>query len=463
MIDGLKPYAARRDSGLPWLGELPAHWPALRLKTLVSNVVHQAERVLPDDYYIALEHVESWTGRIKESSAAAVEGQVKRFRAGDLLFGKLRPYLAKVARPSRPGVCVGEFLVLRPTVAEISGAYLEYLLRSAPFIAVVNSSTFGAKMPRAEWTFVGSLRVPYPPLDEQAAIVRFLDHADRRIRQYIRAKRRLIALLNEQKQAIVDEVVTRGLDRHAPLKPSGMRWIPQVPAHWSTMPAKALYSEVNERSESGAEELLSVSHITGVTSRRVKNVTMFLPESFVGYKICRPGDLVINTMWAWMAALGVSREHGIVSPGYAVYRPKQGAQLAPDYADLLFRTRPYASEYMCRSTGIRGSRLRLYPEQFLRIGVLLPPPHDQGAIVSELRRRTRTAEQAISRAAEEIRLVDEYRARLIADLVTGKLDVREAARQLPDKPEEADVPESRIEAAEEVEDADELMAEEAEA
>ena len=174
---------------------------------------------------------------------------------------------------------------------------------------------------------------------------------------------------------------------------------------------------------------MSVSHITGVTPRK-KNVTMFLAESNVGYKLCRPGDVVINTMWAYMAALGVSRQEGLVSPSYGVYRPLSDSSMNHNYIDPLLRTDVYRSEYFARSTGITASRLRLYSEAFLDIPLLCPPPHEQIAIVEYLNKATANIDAAISRARRQIELLREYRTRLIADVVTGKLDVREAAAQL---------------------------------
>lgn len=162
-------------------------------------------------------------------------------------------------------------------------------------------------------------------------------------------------------------------------KDSALRWLGQLPHHWEEKRAKFLFREVDERSESGTEELLSVSHITGVTPRREKNVTMFMAESTVGYKICRPGDLVVNTMWAWMGALGISPLTGLVSPAYGVYRPITNS-LSPGFAGLILRGPQYVSEYVCRSTGIQSSRLRLYPEQLLQIPVAIPPMNEQRLI-----------------------------------------------------------------------------------
>lgn len=205
----------------------------------------------------------------------------------------------------------------------------------------------------------------------------------------------------------------------------------KVPEHWDLRPAKWYFREIDERSSTGSEELLSVSHITGVTPRSEKNVTMFEAKSNIGHKLCRPGDLIINTMWAWMAALGVVRQIGIVSPSYAVYRPYTSSKLSGDYGDHLLRTSTYKSEYVCRSTGIRSSRLRLYPEEFLRIRILCPTQEEQRVIVDYIRQQSEIIQRDIALAQRQINLLHEYRTRLIADVVTGKLDVREAAAKLP--------------------------------
>jgi type I restriction enzyme S subunit len=323
--------------------------------------------------------------------------------------------------------------------------------------ADLNRMAIRTAQPLINSTIVRTHRAAIPPLLEQAAIARFLDHADRGIRRYIRAKQKQIKLLEELKAAIIHRAVTRGLDPNVRLKPSGVEWLGDVPEHWEVRPAKWFFREVDERSVSGEEELLSVSHLTGVTPRSQKNITMFMAQTYVGHKLCRPGDLVINTMWAWMAALGVSRHMGIISPAYGVYRPHRRSPLIGDYADLLLRTRPYVSEYVRRSTGIQSSRLRLYPEQFLRIAVVCPPAKEQQAILENVRVETGEATRAIALALREIGLLRELRTRLIADVVTGKLDVREAAARLPQEAEDFEpLDEAEVEDEAEPGDTDEV-------
>ena len=241
MIGTPYPYPKMKDSGIPWLGEVPEHWTTARLKSSMNNIVEQTTERRGSDLYVALEHVESWTGRLRHAGLdISFDSQVKYFRSGDILFGKLRPYLAKVTRLASDGVCVGEFLVLRPRRPNATAPYMEQLLRSKPIIDAVSSSTFGAKMPRAGWQFMGGMAIVHPPLPEQAAIVRYLDHADRRIRRYIRAKQKLIKLLEEQKQALIHQIVTRGLDPNVRLKPSGVEWLGDVPEHWEIVQLRRL-------------------------------------------------------------------------------------------------------------------------------------------------------------------------------------------------------------------------------
>lgn len=207
-----------------------------------------------------------------------------------------------------------------------------------------------------------------------------------------------------------------------------MRWLPAVPEHWNEQRAKTFFREVDERSKTGQEELLSVSHLTGVTSRSQKNVTMFKAASYVGSKLCRPGDIVINTLWAWMAALGASRHVGIVSPAYGVYRPHHADSFNPAYLDYLLRTRAYVAEYIGRSTGIRSSRLRLYPNQFLDIALIQPPRPEQDQIVAYLRAQDAHIARFIKVKRDLIKLLTEQKLRIIDHAVTRGLDASVALK-----------------------------------
>jgi type I restriction enzyme S subunit len=205
-------------------------------------------------------------------------------------------------------------------------------------------------------------------------------------------------------------------------KKAGVSWIGSIPAHWPEKRAKYYFKEIDERSQTGDEEMLSVSHITGVTPRSQKNVTMFKAESNVGQKRCRPGDVVINTMWAWMSALGVSNHAGIVSPAYGVYRPINDQEYDTYYLDHLLRIAGYRSEYICRSTGVRSSRLRLYPDKFLSMRVICPPWEEQQAIVRFLKAQNLMFRKFIRNKRRLIELLKEQKQNIINQAVTRGID-----------------------------------------
>jgi type I restriction enzyme S subunit len=446
VIDDLKPYSKMKDSGVPWLGEVPEHWEVQRLRNLADMRVSNVDKHTKDDEqpvrlcnYVDVYKNDYIRPSMSLMRATATEEEIERFRLseGDVLITKDSEAWNDIGVPALVResaddlVCGYHLALLRPFRERVAGEFLFRSLQSTGVQYQFHVEANGVTRYGLSHAAIKSVWLPAPPVSEQAAIVRFLDHADRRIRRYIRAKQKLIKLLEEQQQAIIHRAVTRGLDPNVRLKPSGVEWLGEVPEHWGVKPAKWFFREVDERSATGDEELLSVSHLTGVTPRSQKSVTMFMAESYVGHKVCRPGDLVINTMWAWMAALGVARQVGLVSPAYGVYRPRRGSPLIGDYADLLLRTRPYVSEYVCRSTGIQSSRLRLYPEQFLRIPLVCPPEAEQRAILANVASGTAEMAKAIAASLREIQLLHEYRTRLIADVVTGKLDVRDAAARLP--------------------------------
>jgi len=468
-----------KDSGVPWLGEVPEHWEVRRIRYAAEMRVSNVDKHTRDDEvpvrlcnYVDVYKYDRIRHEMTFMRATASAAEIARFRLerGDVLITKDSEAWndigvpALVEMPADDLICGYHLALLRPLRDRLHGEYLLRALQSTAVAYQFHVEANGVTRYGLSHSAIKSIWLPLPSLPEQAAIVHFLDHADRRIRRYIRAKQKLIKLLEEQKQAIIHRAVTRGLDPNVRLKPSGVEWLGDVPEHWEVRPAKYFFREVDARSTTGREELLSVSHITGVTPRSQKSITMFMASSYVGHKVCKSGDLVINTMWAWMAALGVAEQTGIVSPSYAVYRPLRAFELLGEYVDLLLRTSSYVSEYICRSTGIRSSRLRLYPEQFLRIKLICPPTEEQQVTLDRVRTETAVAKRTIAGAEREISLLREYRTRLIADVVTGKLDVREAAAGLPDEAEDPE-PLDEADALSDVEEDadDDLAAELAEA
>lgn len=266
-----------------------------------------------------------------------------------------------------------------------------------------------------------SLYIPAPPLELQRAIADYLDRETERIDALIAAKERLLGLLAEKRRALITRAVTRGLDPGVPLRDSGVPWLGELPAYWEVNRARWLFRERDKRSEAGEEELLTVSHLTGVTPRSEKEVNMFEAETKEGYKICLKDDLVINTLWAWMGAMGVTPVDGIVSPAYNVYDLYD--RLEPSYVDLLVRLPVFAEEVTRYSKGVWSSRLRLYPEGFFEVYFPVPSRHEQLEIVSYIAQESSKLETLKIAAEKTIALLKERRAALIADAVTGQIDV----------------------------------------
>lgn len=258
-----------------------------------------------------------------------------------------------------------------------------------------------------------------PPLRQQDKIADYLDHETARLDALVATKERLLGLMSEKRQALITQAVTHGLDLRVKLRDSGIPWLGEIPAHWAIERARWLFHERDERSTTGEEELLTVSHLTGVTPRSEKDVNMFEAETTEGYKICHPGDLVINTLWAWMGAMGVAPVKGIVSPAYHVYRP--GNQLDPSYVDLLVRLPVFAQEVTRYSKGVWSSRLRLYPEGFFEVFLPVPPIEEQRAIVTHISNETNKLDALRFATERTITLLKERRSALIGAAVTGKL------------------------------------------
>ena len=205
-------------------------------------------------------------------------------------------------------------------------------------------------------------------------------------------------------------------------KDSGIDWLGKTPTEWAIVRNKEIFKERSSLSTTGKETLLTVSHITGVTPRSEKNVNMFMAETMEGYKICHQGDLIINTMWAWMGALGTSNELGICSPSYNVYMPVKGIPYNHRYFDYLFRIPNSVVEMTRNSKGIVSSRLRLYAKDFFQIETVLPSPKEQETIAHYLDTKTAKIDRKIDLLTQKSTLYSSLKQSLINETVTRGLD-----------------------------------------
>jgi len=351
---------------------------------------------------------------------------------GDVLMAKVTPCFENgkgaIARSLTNGIgfATTEVYTLRPN-SMLLNRYLDYLLRSRLFREYGVARLKGAGgLKRLSADDLRDFESRLPPKDEQRAIADYLDVETAKIDALIAKQQQLIETLQGRTMSVVTKAAWGGLD-DVECGETGIDTAPKSPCHWRRMRNKYLLEERFELSVTGDEEMLSVSHLTGVTPRADKSVNMFEAESTIGYRRVSPGDLVINTMWAWMGALGVSRDEGIVSPAYGVYRfMRPGTEIDPAYFDYLYRTSAYVTEMTRHSRGIWSSRLRLYPESFLRLSAVVPPIDEQRRIADYLHEQTGQIDALIEKTERFIELSRERRAALITAAVTGQIDVRTA-------------------------------------
>lgn len=319
------------------------------------------------------------------------------------------------------GMGSSELFVFRPK--SIDTKFFFYWLQNNAFVQKAKATMTGTGgLKRVSPVFTRNCPIHIPPYKDQNRIALYLDGKLAQVNILIANVQAQIEKLKAYKQSVITEVVTKGLDPTMPMKDSGVEWIREIPAHWEIKRGKALFKESEARSADGSEELLTVSQYTGITPRSQKNVTMFEALSLEGYKICEIGDIAANTMWLWAGAIGVSEYRGVISPSYNVYR-QRGNDFIPRYLDHLLRAPMLVQEYASLSTGIRSSRLRLYPKDFLNIMFPVPPIEEQQAILDALSSKFSAVDRLIAIKQAKIEKLEQYKRSLIYEYVTGKKEV----------------------------------------
>jgi len=422
-------YPSYRDSGIDWVGDIPGHWDVLKLKyaARLTNEEPGDEQV---GFQIALENIESKTGRYLRTGSE-YEGAGCGFRTGDVLFNKLRPYLSKVYEAPRDGVSVGELLVLR-LERNVDSRFLFYRLLSEDFISVVDGSTYGAKMPRANWDFVGGLGIPIPPLDEQRRLAAYLDRKTGEIDTLIRKKQALIALLREQRTALIHRAVTKGLDPATPMKDSGFEWIGGIPRHWSAPKIKFMARVESGHTPSRKHPeywedchlpwftLGDVWQIRDERTTTVSQTKEMVSEVGLAHSSARllPAGTVILSRTASVGFSGVLGVDMATSQDFVCWIA--GPAIRPMF--LLYVLRAMKGEF--RRLLMGSTHKTIYMPDAYELVTPLPPVEEQDEIVARVERDARRIDGIIDREMRSVDLLGELRASLISEVVTGKIDVR---------------------------------------
>ncbi|HNV03295.1 MAG TPA: restriction endonuclease subunit S [Vicinamibacterales bacterium] len=430
-----KPYPAYKDSGVEWLGEIPVHWEVKRLKYVAPARVSKLE-VKPDDaVYVGLEHVDSWTGRLLlENQPESVESVVGSFKAGDVLIGKLRPYLAKVASPGFDGVCSSEILPLRPS-AGCSQSYLMYELLNASYIQWLDALTYGTKMPRVSPDQVGVSFVTVPPVPEQRAIAAFLDRETARIDALMTKKERLLELLQEKRTALITRAVTRGLDPTVPMKDSGVEWLGEIPAHWEAARMWRIGRAVSGGTPAREERAYWDGGIPWVSPKDMKRrVIDSSADTVTEQAVHETGIHLIEPPVVLIVVRGM-----ILAHSFPVACTSVPVTINQDMKALIFRQdiEPFFMAWVFEGIGkalltaiveeaAHGTRA-IRMDQWRFVTVPVPPRSEQRAIAAFLDRETARIDALIAKVREAIERLKELRTALISAAVTGKIDVREEA------------------------------------
>lgn len=417
----MKRYNAYKDSGVKWIGEIPSHWKTTKLKHIIVKLYREkrpnSELLVCSNKGKVIKKGDSKIGLVADNDDI-YQGVCK----GDLLIHGMDTWHGAIAISNFDGMCTPVVHVCDSKQNKTYIAlYLQFMAISKVFKLISNGVRQNTSDFRS-WDKVGAIPIMVPPLHEQQVIVDYLKDKTLKIEQYVSARERERELLDSLKQSEIANVVTRGLNPNVKMKDSGIPWIGEIPEHWEVKKMRSIFRLAHEKTEEERTDLLSLSQYTGIRYKSQCDKTgMFEAESTVGYNIVHKGQFVMNIMLAWNGSYAVSDLDGIISPSYCIFDFKEDCDKR--YFNYLLRTEMYQGEFKANSKGLIDSRLRLYPDYFFPIGVIVPPIEEQNAISDYIDSKLQKIDQYMSDLQREIDYLKEFKQRLISDAVTGQLCV----------------------------------------
>lgn len=384
--------------------------------------------------YVDIGNVDS-SGTIHEIVDYRFEAAPSRARRivrdGDVIISTVRTYLQAIApiiAPPENLIVSTGFAVVRPRPDQLDPGFCRYAVREPRFLAEVEMRSTGISYPAINASEIGDIEIALPELPIQQRISAYLDNELCELDALLDAKQKLLELLAEKRQTLVAEAIMRGLDRFVPLRPSGIDWLGDMPAHWEVRRSKWLFCERDVRSTTGEETLFSLRMERGLIPHNDVSEKKTLPEELVGYKIARQGELVVNRMRAATGLIAIAPEYGLVSPDYAVFVPSEVIDC--EYYVELFKTTLLQAVFRSESTGLgTGSQgfLRLYSQNFLALWFPFPPLQEQQQIVAHLNEERAKIDRLAAATDRSVALLKERRSALIAAAVASQIDIPEAA------------------------------------
>ncbi|MFG0401103.1 restriction endonuclease subunit S [Pseudomonas sp. zjy_11] len=411
-----------------YLPSLPTHWNVEKGKWLFkkeNRPVQQKDEVVTcfRDGEVTLRR----NRRTEGFTNALLEHGYQGIRKNDLVIHAMDAFAGAIGVSDSDGKSSPVYAACTPINPKLVNPYFyAYFMRDLALSGYLTSLAKGIRERSTDFRFkdFSELLLPVPPFEEQFLIASFLDKKLTQIDRAIRVKERQIDRLKERKQILIQQVVTRGLDSHAPMQDSGLEWIGEIPAHWSMMANRALF---RERVEPGREDLplLSVSIHSGVSEEEIseeENIRGRVKIEDKSKYICvRPGDIAFNMMRAWQGAIGAVRVEGMVSPAYTIAIPRPS--LDARYFEYQYRTPGFIQQMDRYSKGITDFRKRLYWDGFKQLITLVPPIDEQQSIIEYIEQAMQKQNAAVALLEQQISKLKDYKAILINTAITGKIKV----------------------------------------
>lgn len=417
----LKPYEKYKETPALWLNIIPAHWESHKIRELF---VERSEKVSDKDYSPLSVSKAGVVPQISTVAKTNNGDNRKLVRKGDFVINSRSDRRGSSGISNYDGSVSLINIVLKPR-SFVNGRYMHYLLKSHYFIEEFyrNGRGIVADLWTTRYTEMKSIYLPVPTIEEQDQIVRFLDWKLAKINKLIRARKKQIALLNEQKQVIINHAVTKGLDPNVPMKDSGIEWIGTIPEHWKVL---YLSQTATEQSISNKDirnqNLLSLSY-GKIINKDINTTDGLLPASFDTYQIVHNGNIILRLTDLQndhkSLRVGLVTQTGIITSAYTCLLPRRN--VVPEFLYLLLHSYDVSKVFYGMGGGVRQS---IGFDDIRRLLIPVPPLGEQKQIVDFCYTKSDFIEGLIVNIEKEILLLTEYRIRLISDVVTGKTDVR---------------------------------------
>ena len=421
----MRRYPEYKNSQLGWVGKIPEHWDVIKFHYLSQ----ESRKKNDDDVDREMLSLSSYTGiQVKQYEYE----NTKRSKEESLTYLVVEPNQL-VVNPMWQiqrgigvsylhGIVSPGYRVYYIDLERLIPQYLHYLMRSDGYVDEYNKhirglTTYDRSVRKEDFEEIGVL---LPSKQEQIQIANFLDRKTGQIDELIRIKERKIELLYEQRTVLINQAVTKGLDPNVEMKPSGVEWIGEIPAHWEVVRNKFIFQQIRDVCYPNLL-LLSIG-IKGIVPKSQTGQKDVSSADKSLYKRVKIGDIAFNVMTAWKGGIGMSDYEGIVSPAYQVCRPT--TKLVSKYFHYLFRTDLYKTTFDRASYQVVDQRHNLYYDNFKNISVIFPSFSEQTQIADFLDRKTGQIDELRSNEQQSIELLKEYRQTLISEVVTGKIDVR---------------------------------------